>query len=96
MNIRRAVPMLAVLLLVFPIAGNALPSKPYRRAVLAMNAVVPKGEGVPYQVQRGDTVAKLAVIFLTSEREIRRVNGKAADWEVRPGEKILIPAPKDP
>lgn len=96
MNIRPAVPMLAALLVVIPLGGGARPSKPYRRAVSAMASVVPSGEGIPYQVTKGDTVAKLAVIFLTSEREIRRVNRKPADWEVRPGEKILIPAPVDP
>jgi LysM repeat protein len=51
---------------------------------------------IPYKVQPGDTVAKLAVIFLTSEAEIRRLNRMGPTQELRMGDNIEIPAPKDP
>lgn len=51
---------------------------------------------IPYKVQPGDTVSKLAVIFLTSEAEIRRLNRMGPSQELRMGDNIEIPAPKDP
>ena len=49
-----------------------------------------------YKILPGDTVGKLAVIFLSSEAEIRRLNGLGPSQEVKAGDTILIPPPKDP
>lgn len=42
-------------------------------------------------MQKGDTVEKLAVIFLISEESIRQMNGLAPEEGVFPGQVIQIP-----
>jgi LysM repeat protein len=49
-----------------------------------------------YKLLPGDTIARLAAIFLTSEAEIRRLNKLGPNQELRAGDSILIPPPKDP
>ena len=47
--------------------------------------------GIPYLVLKGDTVQKLAAIFLVTEKSIRQINGLTPDEEVSPGQVIQIP-----
>ena len=44
-----------------------------------------------YCVIQGDTVERLAKLFLTSEQDLRRINGWSEDPELIPGEYIRIP-----
>lgn len=46
-----------------------------------------------YTVQDEDTVAKIARLFVTSEKELRRANRIPEGDEFAPGDKIWVPAP---